>query len=215
MDILNLKNLNVSYKIRRSRKVGRITIKVNANGVELVLPLGVSVAAGERFLNSKMKWVEEKLTALNKDANRFYFLGKEVFPVRKNNCLLFDEFPADENYDINLVKPEFENFLFTNALHYIPERVAQLAFQYNFNFGKVKVKKLKSRWGSCSSKKNLSFNYKLMEYPVAVIDYVIIHELCHTRIMNHSKEFWATVRSIIPDYKHLKKKLNKRDKNEG
>ncbi|MDX1700374.1 MAG: M48 family metallopeptidase, partial [Melioribacteraceae bacterium] len=81
--------------------------------------------------------------------------------------------------------------------------------RYNLEYNSIKIKNLKSRWGSCSSKKNLSFNLKLMYFNHKVIDYVIIHELCHLKIMNHSREFWNLVESIIPDYKERKSELNR------
>jgi predicted metal-dependent hydrolase len=87
-------------------------------------------------------------------------------------------------------------------------RTQQLAELYGFKFNKVSVKKLKSRWGSCSSKNNLSFNYKLMHFNTKVIDYVIVHELCHLIEMNHSKNFWLLVQKIIPDYKVCKRELS-------
>ncbi len=215
MNYLTLKSQKISYKIRRSKKVARVTIKVNSEGVELVLPLGVSAAKGEEFLRSKAKWIEKKLNVLSKDNGKYFLLGKEVFPVTSNGILNFSSAASIKTQTDEAIKLEFEKFLFAKAQQYIPERVAQLAFQYDFEFNRVKVKKLKSRWGSCSSKKNLSFNYRLMEYSPAVIDYVIIHELCHTRIMNHSKKFWTLVGGIIPDYKLLKQKLNKRERSEG
>jgi predicted metal-dependent hydrolase len=100
-------------------------------------------------------------------------------------------------------------FLKDRADDYIPKRVDKLARKYGFNYNKVKIKNLSSSWGSCTSNKNLSFNLKLMCFNQKVIDYVIIHELCHLRIMSHSKRFWKLVENIIPDYKDRKLELDK------
>ena len=78
---------------------------------------------------------------------------------------------------------------------------------YNFEYKSFRVKNLKSRWGSCSSKKNLNFNYKLIFLPLDLVDYIIVHELCHLKQFNHSNEFWKLVAESIPNYKDLRKRL--------
>lgn len=87
------------------------------------------------------------------------------------------------------------------AKEYIPSRVKQIALENNFNYNTIKITSAKTRWGSCTSKKNLNFSYRLILVPKKVIDYVIVHELCHLREMNHSKKFWDEVWKIMPDYK--------------
>lgn len=71
----------------------------------------------------------------------------------------------------------------------------------------IRIKDVKSRWGSCSSKRNLNFNWRLVMAPPEVLDYVVVHELCHLKEMNHSKAFWALVESILPDYKRQREWL--------
>jgi predicted metal-dependent hydrolase len=80
---------------------------------------------------------------------------------------------------------------------------------YQHPLRKVFIKNLKSRWGSCSSRGNLNFNYKLVFLPPAVADYIIVHELCHLRHFNHSAEFWALVAETIPRYKEFRRLLRK------
>lgn len=87
------------------------------------------------------------------------------------------------------------------ALKVIPERVAYFAKQVGVNYGRITIRNQKTRWGSCSSKGNLNFNCLLMLTPPEVVDYVIVHELCHRKEMNHSKDFWSEVKKILPDYK--------------
>lgn len=86
-------------------------------------------------------------------------------------------------------------------------RVAELAKKYGFTYNSVKINSAMTRWGSCTSKKNLNFTYRLALAPDEVRDYVIIHELCHLRQMNHSKKFWDEVEAIMPDYKIQEKWL--------
>ena len=101
-----------------------------------------------------------------------------------------------------LEKITFEQIkeLADQAVEYIPKRVKYYAEKENFVYNKITIKNLVSRWGSCSTKGNLNFNCLLMLTPDYVIDYIVVHELCHLREMNHSEKFWAEVEKIMPDY---------------
>ncbi len=93
----------------------------------------------------------------------------------------------------------------------LKNRVAQLAHEHGFLYNRVVIKDTRTRWGSCSSKKNINLHYKLIFLDDTLRDYVIVHELCHLREMNHSKFFWKEVENIIPDYRNsmlLMKKLH-------
>ncbi len=78
---------------------------------------------------------------------------------------------------------------------------------YHFKVNRISIKNTKSRWGSCSKKGNLNFNYKIVLLPQDLADYVIVHELCHLGEFNHSKKFWKLVELTIPNYKNLKRKF--------
>ena len=92
-------------------------------------------------------------------------------------------------------------------LKYIPQRTAYYAPLVKVSYGRITIRNQKSRWGSCSSKGNLNFNCLLMLMPPEVIDYVVVHELCHRLEMNHSERFWKEVERVLPDYKLRKKWL--------
>ncbi|MEI7683078.1 MAG: SprT family zinc-dependent metalloprotease [Candidatus Saccharibacteria bacterium] len=83
----------------------------------------------------------------------------------------------------------------------LPQRLNSLSRQHSLPFNSVSIRHLKTRWGSCSSKHDLTLNYYLMQLPWELIDYVLIHELVHTQHLNHSKNFWHSVEKILPDYK--------------
>ncbi len=107
----------------------------------------------------------------------------------------------------NRLTQEDINDLAQKAMQYIPERVAYFAEIIGVNYGRITIRNQKTRWGSCSSKGNLNFNCLLMRMPPEVIDYVVVHELCHRKEMNHSKAFWNEVEKVYPAYKECIKWL--------
>ncbi len=101
-----------------------------------------------------------------------------------------------------LLRNIIEEFYRQQALAYLPLRTRQLAQQHGFSYNQLRIKNQKTRWGSCSAKRNINLNMRLMMAPEAAIDYVIIHELCHLRELNHSAAFWALVESYCPEFRH-------------
>jgi predicted metal-dependent hydrolase len=95
------------------------------------------------------------------------------------------------------------------ARYFVWQRINSFNSFYNFKINRVAIKNTKSRWGSCSSKGNLNFNYKIIFLKPVLADYLIVHELCHLKELNHSKRFWALVKETLPDYVELNKKLKK------
>jgi predicted metal-dependent hydrolase len=89
----------------------------------------------------------------------------------------------------------------------IKRRTAEYSVILGVNYNNIRIKDTKTRWGSCSSKCNLNFNYRILMAPEKVMDYIIIHELCHLKHMNHGKQFWETVALYMPDYKKQKEWL--------
>ena len=124
------------------------------------------------------------------------FSTNSEFSLKENVLIIVS--PGDNSVSINNL---FEGWLKQKALEYIPIRTAKLAEQFGFNYKRITIRSQKSRWGSCSANGSLSFNSRLMKFDKDVIDYVLIHELCHLKEMNHSKKFWGLVGEIIPGYK--------------
>lgn len=93
------------------------------------------------------------------------------------------------------------------AFNIAKERLEHFNKFYNYKWSKIVIRNQKTRWGSCSKKGNLNFNYKIVLLPPETVDYIIVHELCHLREFNHSQNFWALVAQTIPNYKIIKQKL--------
>jgi predicted metal-dependent hydrolase len=102
--------------------------------------------------------------------------------------------------------------LVQNALTVIPDRVRHFAPMVGVSYGRITIRNQRSRWGSCSGKGNLNFNCLLMLTPSHVIDYVVVHELCHRKEMNHSPAFWTKVERILPDYRKSRQWLREHEK---
>ncbi len=95
------------------------------------------------------------------------------------------------------------------ALKIFPERTAFFAERMGVDYGRITVREQKTRWGSCSQKGNLNFNWKLVLMPQEILDYVVVHELAHRKEMNHSARFWAIVEQVLPDYQNRRNELKK------
>ena len=119
----------------------------------------------------------------------------------------------DENYHIILQTDKYEDmvrlWMYSDGNKIFKEKLNDFAKQMNVHFNMVRIKNVKTIWGSCSSKKNLNFNFKLFFLPEALIDYVFVHELAHLKHMNHSKAFWSEVEKQIPDYKKRREELKR------
>lgn len=168
--------------IRSNRKT--VAIQVNSNlSVTVRAPRSVSEKDIEEILKKKEAWISKHIEKIKETKERF-----EAEPTEK-------------------LTREKVIALAEEALKVIPERVEYFAKVIGVTYGKITVRNQKTRWGSCSSKGNLNFNCLLMLAPPEVLDYVVVHELCHRKQMNHSKAFWLEVEKVLPDYKEVRKWL--------
>ena len=168
--------------IRSNRKT--VAIQVNSDlSVTVRAPYSASEKDIEEILKKKEAWISRHIEKIKKTKERF-----EAEPTEK-------------------LTREKVIALAEEALKVIPERVEYFAKVIGVTYGKITVRNQKTRWGSCSSKGNLNFNCLLMLAPPEVLDYVVVHELCHRKQMNHSKAFWLEVEKVLPNYKEVRKWL--------
>lgn len=95
------------------------------------------------------------------------------------------------------------------ARSFISQRLEYYSKIYGFRFNRVSIRNQRTRWGSCSKKGNLNFNYRILMLPQYLADYIIIHELCHLKELNHSFRFWNLVAQVVPNYLEIKKELKR------
>ncbi len=174
------------------------------------------------FVDSKSDWInEKKKQALQHpvlpvrrfvDGESFLVLGKEiqlrVVENQKIALTLGTEFCISQ-IALPQARKVFENWYRAYAMKIINDRVEYFSRQHGFRYEKIRITSARTRWGSCSSRGTLSFTWRLVMAPLEIVDYVVIHELAHIRIKNHSPIFWAEVARLMPAYKQSKDWLKK------
>lgn len=170
--------------IRSSRKT--ISLQLQEDGDLLVrVPHHLPLWQIESLIRQKEQWI------LSKDSERL----RQLERVRTNPSGVSS--PTLSDTQRNALESRYR----IAAASYFPKRVAYYQTLTGGSYTRITIRDQKTRWGSCSSRGTLSFNWRLMLAPPAVLDYVVLHELCHLTHMNHSKEFWNSIASIMPDYK--------------
>jgi predicted metal-dependent hydrolase len=210
--------IEIHKLVRSKRKT--LSLIVETNGTLTVrAPLRMKESDIHRFIEAKQDWIKRKQAKVREEAvsprryvdgELFWYLGREI-PLR----IISEGKPAlvmDGLFKLTKsAQPQAES-VFTawykkQARRVLTERVEIFARTHDFEVGKIRISSARTRWGSCSSKETLSFTWRLVMAPLDVIDYVVVHELCHLKEMNHSKVFWAQVEAILPDYKIRRKWL--------
>ena len=172
------------YILRKSKRAKRVRLSVYCDGsVVATSPLGVSRSIIDKFVFEKRQWLANKIKFYNNIDER----EVRVFSV--------DDYLRHRGEALALVKERVE---FYNKI-------------YKYSFNRISVKNQKTRWGSCSRKRNLNFNYKVLFLPEKLRDYIIVHELCHLKELNHSQRFWSLVGEVLPGYLNIRRELRKHE----
>ncbi|SES96306.1 M48 family metallopeptidase [Thalassotalea agarivorans] len=220
------------FQVIRSARRQTLAIQVKQGEVIVRAPVYISDDYINQLVERKHKWIQSKLVCQQQKLDdRFsyqqddslYWLGqKHRFSVElgsKNTVQVSDKGiivvlkPIANESQTNQtvrIKRVLLKWLTTNAKRVLVQRVAELSALTGLAYNDVNVRQYKARWGSCNSQKRISLNVFLMMAPPWVVDYVIIHELCHTRHMNHSKAYWQLVQHHFPLYRSAKAWLNHR-----
>jgi predicted metal-dependent hydrolase len=211
--------LRLSYDLIRSKKRRKtISLHIKEDGkIVIYTPYRVPKWEIEKFIQQKQTWIVEKISEKDKRVNevkkkflpgeKFLYLG-EWYPLEMQESskqgpplrLAFGKFILNHDH-IAEARDLFCNWYKREAKEKITERVNHYSRRFQLLPGGIKITSARFRWGSCSRDNRLSFSWRVIMASLAVIDYILIHELVHIREKNHSKKFWTYLESILPDYK--------------
>lgn len=196
--------------ITKRKHSKKITVRYDPKGkIKVSLPENISYKAGREYILSKKSIIKKKVKILQDKQNDVDFTN---YRTKWHKVILKPEKRADASYQIKnsdiiicfpsqtdrndpwlqeVIREGIITALRKEAKAYLPRRLLELASQNNLTFNNLYIKNVRTLWGSCSSKNNINLNIHLMRLPDHLIDYVLLHELCHTIHKNHSQEFWS------------------------
>ena len=173
-----------------------------------------------KFIEQKQKWIEDRQAKIKNTLKNNYelfnyqkvlLLGKKYDVCMPKGLeepyLTSQALIIQKTMNLNTVKKQIKDFLIDSCDTVLMSRVVKIARKFGFSYSSIKIISSKAKWGMCDSNKNLYFNFKLLMLTPEIIDYVVVHELCHLRQMNHSEKFWKQVSKILPNFKQAKKML--------
>ncbi len=206
--------VHIDQLIRSNRRT--ISLEINLDGSLTVrAPMRAPVEEIYALVNSKKTWIVKKQKLVSEkvretppkqyvNGEQFLFLGVnyplEIIDKQSGVLVLNGKFRLAAGFQEN-GRQVFEKWYRSQAAKVIKPRIAALAEIHEFKFSIIRINGAKTRWGSCGPKGSLNFPWRLVMAPVDVIDYVIVHELVHLRVRNHSSQYWQAVKKIMPDYK--------------
>lgn len=223
--------IGIDFDVKRSTRRKTISIKIEDSNACLYLPFTLKIEKILPLLNSKKKWIQSKILEQSKreqaikrqfiNGDTVPFLGRQVIIKNQKSKgksiflmeeTLFLSLPglfSNREFKIKMI----QNWYRKQALDYITERVIYWKTKIGVDIKAITVRAYKSRWGSCDNKGNVKFNWKLIMTPEFVIEYVVVHELCHRVHMNHSIHFWELVRLHFPETASAKNWLKENEAN--
>lgn len=203
------------YLVISRRKVKWARIRVCADGeVRMVVPLRYPEREVRQLFEEKREWIERHRARCRQPAHQLLGIGADQLLLFGQG---YDYVPHHREGDeldreaglicsrVDLSHRETrEKWYREFAKTYLSRRIDGLAVSHGFSFNRLYIRAQRTRWGSCSSRGNISLNWRLIKAPEWVSDYVILHELVHTRILNHSQAFWREVERVAPDYREAR-----------
>jgi predicted metal-dependent hydrolase len=216
------------YIVRKSRRTKRHKIIIGLDKIEVVIPYYASKIQAERFMRQKQNWVEtqwKKMQNIKRIApvclqqgapflyqGKTYYLsidqGKVVLPecylgTTSLHVVLPHYLPAAKSPAA--IRLALQRWLTLQLEKHVQTFIAHYSPILNVAPAHIAIKQFRSRWGSCNHRRVLHFNFHLIFVPTEVLEYVVVHELCHLRHMNHSQAFWEMVASVLPNYNVYRK----------
>jgi predicted metal-dependent hydrolase len=206
------------YTLKPSPRAKYIRIKLNSKGeLSVTLPYTSSAKQAHRFIQSKSAWVAKQLSQLPEphchtvpDYIDLKLLDERWFVSTEENQTIPLQLDFNEDRKSVVFSGQIQQYdefnhllaqwLKQKARSVFNEMLESIAETHGFHYKRLSIRSQKTRWGSCSSTKNISLNCKLLFMPEKVVNYVMIHELCHTIQMNHSQAFWQLVEDCDPDF---------------
>ncbi|MCA9343771.1 MAG: M48 family metallopeptidase [Candidatus Nomurabacteria bacterium] len=208
---------DVTFTKRRDAK--NIKVRIVGSHVRVSLPTWVPYSSAISYIKQRTEWINQNRrqavilrngTVFGKDLRLLVKLTESSRISSKFIAgILTVNVPIDKDISSDDVQKKIKErvikILQMQAEQLLVPRVRQLAKTGEYDVNRIEVRRLRSRWGSCTSEKNMTFNLFLIQLPWQFIDYVIYHELSHTVHMNHGSQFWALVESHVPNYKLIRK----------
>jgi predicted metal-dependent hydrolase len=216
-------------KITKRQNAVNVRLSIDEGGnVRVSIPHSYSFKAALLFVEEKKAWIIKRLSNKQQQKQQYqigdqiktreYIINittqhkSEIIATKAGNTLnikIGTPHIAEHDKVQQFIRKVLTEVYRIEAKSYLPLRVQQLASKYGFHFENVFVKNLKSKWGSCSSKKNINLNVHVMTLPDHLIDYIILHELAHTVELNHSERFWNILDKIYGNSKAIDKEMKK------
>ena len=226
--VLNIKGVEVTLFRSQRAKSLNITIKP-FSGVRVSVPASISFEKAKEATKQRIEWIKSHLSKMQKAEDLFTVFKldtkfqtrthhlqlrvseNEILKSTVRNNLIDVSIPqsnAVEDAEVqNEIRRAIERAWRKEAKEYLPKRVGDLANIHKFEFNKVSVKNSKTRWGSCSFDNSINLSLHLMRLPDYLVDYVILHELVHTKIKNHSRDFWQLLDLVSGNAKKLDREV--------
>ena len=207
----------ISYQVERNKKLKHTYISVDKNGVLVKTNETTTAFEIEAHVLKKASWIVENLKGYKAQydseivtGSRLYYLGKSYYVellisdvAKVNVAFIHSKFKilAPLKYNSTLIYQAVDDFYKERSERKIIPLVKKWSNLMEVKPEHISFRKSEKRWGSCSPTNRISFNYELMKISSQLIEYVVVHELCHIKHKNHSKEFWKRVKKFMPDYK--------------
>ncbi len=178
---ITIENKELSYTLCKSKRARRMRLSVYCDGsIVVTTPFHLQESTAERFIRERSEWLFTKIDFFKQ------FKGPILARAKRGDYKKY----KDAAYELAVARVNY----FNNKT-------------YKSNFNRINIKNQKTRWGSCSKKGNLNFNYKIALLPQELADYIVVHELCHLQEFNHSPKFWKLVELEVSNYRELREQL--------